>query len=332
LRVAVLGAGAIGAYVGAALGRADVDVSLVARGRHLEALKEHGVRVRSPRGDFAAHPPATNDPAHIGVVDYVFLGLKAHDYADAGELLKPLLGADTAVIAAQNGIPWWYFHGHEGPYSGRRIEAVDPGGRVSAAISPERAIGCVVYASTELIEPGVVRHLEGTRFSIGEPGGSISSRCTRFSEAMIAGGLKCPVETEIRDDIWIKLMGNAAFNPLSVLTRATMAELCAAEETRIIASAVMAECLSVAAALGCTPEISIERRLEGAARVGDHKTSMLQDLEAGKRLELAPITGAVLELAELTATDVPTIRTLHGAVDLFEKTGRAREAAASLGC
>jgi 2-dehydropantoate 2-reductase len=276
--------------------------------------------VRSDRGDFSASPPATDDPAEIGPVDFVFLALKAQDYATAGPLLGPLYHDETAVVAAQNGIPWWYFHEVSGPFQDRQIEAVDPGGKVSAAIPPRRAIGCVVYASTELAEPGIVRHVEGTRFSLGEPDGSISERARQFSAALIAGGLKAPVETQIRDDVWVKLMGNAAFNPLSALTRATMGEICAAGPTREVATAVMAECLRTANQLDCYPEISIERRMNGAARVGDHKTSMLQDLESGKRLELAPITGAVIELAELTGVEVPTISTLHAAVELLEET------------
>jgi 2-dehydropantoate 2-reductase len=327
MRIAVLGAGAIGAYVGAALDRAGVDVSLIARGRNLKAIQAGGVQVRSDRGDFAARPPATDDPAEIGPVDYVFLALKAHDYANAGPLLGPLYHEETAVVAAQNGIPWWYFHELPGPFKARRIQAVDPDGRVSAVIPPERAIGCVVYASTALQEPGVVRHVEGTRFSLGEPDGSLSDRATELSEALIAGGLKAPVETQIRDDVWVKLMGNAAFNPLSALTRATMGQIGASAPTRKVARAVMGECLRVANQLDCYPDISIERRLDGAARVGDHKTSMLQDLEAGKELELAPITGAVTELAELTGVEVPSITTLHAAVDLLQRVdggGRGR--------
>ena len=228
MRVAVVGAGAIGAYVGASLARGGADVHLVARGEHLEAMRRDGVQVLSPRGDFTAHPPATDDPSEIGPVEVIFLGLKAHSYATAGPLLEPLMHEETAVVAAQNGIPWWYFHGLDGPYAGRRIESVDPDGAVSEVIPPQRAIGCVVYPGTELAGPGVVKHLEGTRFSIGEPNGSISERCERFSEAMVAGGLKCPVEESIRDDIWVKLMGNAVFNPLSVLTGATLAAMCRA--------------------------------------------------------------------------------------------------------
>lgn len=320
VRVAVLGAGAIGAYVGAALCRAGADVHLVARGAHLDAIRRDGVRVDSPRGDFRARPHATDDPAEIGPVDHVFLGLKATSYASAGPLVAPLLHDTTTLIAAQNGIPWWYFHGLPGPYEGRRIESVDPDGAVSKALPVERAIGCVVYASTEIAAPGVIRHMEGTRFSIGEPAGGVSERCTAFSEAMIAGGLKCPVEPDLRRDIWIKLMGNVAFNPLSALTRATMVDMCRHTGVRELVAAMMRETLDVAAALGCRPEISVERRLAGAERVGAHKTSMLVDLEHGKPLELDVILTAVVELAELTGVPVPNLRTVHALTDLLATT------------
>jgi 2-dehydropantoate 2-reductase len=319
VRVAVVGAGAIGAYVGAALHRAGADVHLIARGAHLEALRCEGVRVLSPRGDFVAHPPATDDPHEVGPVDYVFLGLKANAYAASGPILRPLTKADTSVIAAQNGIPWWYFHRLPGPYEGNRIEAVDPGGAVTATIPPERAIGCVVYAATEIAAPGVIRHLEGTRFSIGEPDGTISPRCVAFSEAMVAGGLKCPVEPDLRQDIWIKLMGNIAFNPISALSRATMIEICRHRDTRELVIMMMRETLEVAERLGCRPEISIERRLAGAERAGHHKTSTLQDLEKGKPLELDVILAAVVELADLTGADVPTLRVIHAVTDLINQ-------------
>jgi len=319
LRVAVLGAGAIGAYVGAALHRAGVEVQLIARRDHLAAIRRDGLRVLSPRGDFHVRPHATDDPSEIGPVDYVFLGLKAHAYADAGPLIRPLLHDGTAVIAAQNGIPWWYFHRLPGPHQGHRIESVDPDGAVTEALSPDRAIGCVVYAGTELAAPGVVRHLEGTRFSIGEPDGSVSPRCLAFSEAMRAGGLKCPVEAALRDDIWIKLMGNIAFNPISALSRGTMADICGHTATRRLVTAMMRETLAVAAAVGCHPDISIERRLAGAERVGGHKTSTLQDLEKGRPMELDVILTAVLELADLTATPVPHLRAVHALADLLNE-------------
>ncbi|MFI6348074.1 2-dehydropantoate 2-reductase [Streptomyces sp. NPDC050560] len=326
MKVAVLGAGAIGAYVGAALHRAGADVHLIARGPHLAAMRRHGVRVLSPRGDFAARAHATDDPAEVGPVDYVFLGLKAHSYAACGPLIEPLLGRDTAVVAAQNGIPWWYFHRHGGPYDGTRIQSVDPGGAVSAVLAPRRAVGCVVYAATEIESPGVVRHLEGTRFSVGEPDRSLSPRCLAFSEAMREGGLKCPVEPELRSDIWIKLLGNISFNPISALSRATMRQMCLHGGTRRVIEIMMNETLAVAEALGCRPDISVQRRLAGAERVGDHRTSTLQDLERGKPLELDVLLAAVVELAEITDVPVPTLRTVHALCDLLAdrtKEGRA---------
>jgi 2-dehydropantoate 2-reductase len=325
VRVAVLGAGAIGAYVGAALHRGGTDVTLIARGRHLEAMRRDGVRVLSPRGDFLAAVPATGDPAEVGQVDYIVLGLKAQDYAGSGAMVGPLLGPQTSIVAAQNGIPWWYFHGESGAHSGRRIEAVDPGGAVSAILDPARAIGCVVYCSTELEGPGLVRHIEGTRFTIGEPDGSDSERCRAFSEAMVAGGLKCPVETDIRSELWLKLMGNAAFNPISALTRATMDQIATCPPTRRLAVELMTEVRAVAAALGRAPEISIERRLAGAEKVGPHRTSMLQDLEAGKALELAPLVGAVVELAEVTGVPVPALRAVAATAALLDLVARGAD-------
>jgi 2-dehydropantoate 2-reductase len=301
------------------LQRGGAEVHLIARNAHLRAMRENGVRVISARGDFVAYPNATDDPTEIGPVDYVFLGLKAHSYPSCGPLVGPLLGEDTAVLAAQNGIPWWYFHELPGPYRGRRIEAVDPGGATSAVLSPERAIGCVVYPATTIEAPGVIRHLEGTRFSIGEPAGGVSPRCVAFSDAMVAGGLKCPVEADLRDDIWVKLMGNIAFNPLSALTRATMAEMTAHPGTRELAAEMMRETAAIANAAGCTPSVSVEKRMAGAERVGHHKTSMLQDLEVGKVLELDAIMGAVVELADLTGVPAPTLRNVYAAVDLLAR-------------
>jgi 2-dehydropantoate 2-reductase len=318
----VVGAGAIGAYWGAAMHRGGAEVHLVARGEHLRAMRENGVRVLSPRGDFTVHPHATDNPAEIGPVDYVFLGLKAHAYPNCGPLVQPLLDENTAVVAGQNGIPWWYFHGLTGPYEGHRVEAVDPGGATSAVLPPERAIGCVVYPATVIEEPGVIRHIEGTRFSIGEPSGEESERCKALSEAMIAGGLKSPVEQNLRDDIWIKLMGNVAFNPLSALTRATMVEICRHPGTRRMVELLMEETLDIAARVGSTPEISVAKRLRGAENVGHHKTSMLQDLEAGKQLELDAIVTAVVEMADITGAEAPTLRAVHAAIDLLSRTER----------
>ncbi|GAB3440508.1 2-dehydropantoate 2-reductase [Streptomonospora sediminis] len=317
MRIAILGAGAIGAYAGAALHRAGADVHLIARGPHLEALRSNGVRVLSDRGDFTARPHATSDPREIGPVDIVFLGLKAQHYAACGPILRPLMGPNTAVVAAQNGIPWWYFHGVTGPLAGHRVHTVDPQGAVSRAIPVERAIGCVVYAATEIEGPGVIRHLEGTRFSIGEPDGSLSQRCRDFSDAMVAGGLKCPVEPELREDIWIKLMGNITFNPLSALTRSTMAQICRDRSSRELARAMMSETLEVAQRLGVHPQISVERRLAGAERAGDHRTSTLHDVERGRPMELDVILTAVVELAGLVGAPVPTLRTVDSVAKLL---------------
>jgi 2-dehydropantoate 2-reductase len=321
VKVAVVGAGAIGAYVGAALARGGADVHLIARGEHLAAMRRDGVTVLSPRGDFHAHPHATSDPAEIGPADIVFLGLKAYSYAGAGSLIRPLLRPGTGVVAAQNGIPWWYFHGLPGPYAGRRVEAADPGGAVSAAIPPGQAIGCVVYCSAEIEAPGVIRHVEGTRFSIGEPDGTISDRCTAFSQAMIAGGLKCPVETDLRPQVWLKLMGNVAFNPISVLAAATMGEIAAHPGTRQLVLGMMHETAEIAASLGSPPKISVERRFEGAAKVGDHKTSMLMDFEAGKPLETDVLLKAPIELARLTGVPAPNLETVHALIDLLTRPG-----------
>jgi len=317
VKIAVVGAGAIGAYVGAALHRGGAEVHLLARGPHLAAMRERGVTVLSPRGDFHAHPHATDDPASIGPVDIVFLGLKAYSYAEAGPLLAPLLRPGTGVVAAQNGIPWWYFHGVPGPYAGRRIEAVDPEGAVSAVIPPETAVGCVVYCSAEIASPGVIRHVEGTRFSIGEPDGSVSERCLGFSQAMVAGGLKCPVEKDLRSDIWLKLLGNVAFNPVSVLTRATMGAIAEHPGTRELVLSMMQETAAVAARFGITPKVSVERRFEGAAKVGEHKTSMLMDFEAGKPLETDVLLAAPAELARLVGVPAPTLEMVHALIGLL---------------
>jgi 2-dehydropantoate 2-reductase len=256
----------------------------------------------------------------------VFLGLKAYSYAGAEHLIAPLLGPETGVVAAQNGIPWWYCYRLAGSLEGRRIEAVDPDGAVSKAIPPGRAIGCVVYCSTELQAPGVIRHIEGTRFSIGEPDGSITRRCKDFSAAMVAGGLKCPIEPNLRRDIWLKLMGNIAFNPISVLTGATMGAIASHPGTRELVLEMMHETEEIAGRLGAKPEISVKRRFEGAARVGDHKTSMLMDYEAGKPLETDALLKAPIELADLVGVAAPNLKSMHAVLDLLT---HARAAAAA---
>jgi 2-dehydropantoate 2-reductase len=318
VKFVVLGAGAIGAYVGACLARGGADVTLVARGEHLRALREDGVRVLSPRGDFEEHPAATDDWGVLAEADVVFLGLKAYSLPDAAPRLGELLRPDAAVIAAQNGIPWWYFQSHGGPLDGLVLDSVDPGGVITKALPPDCAVGCVIYCSTEIVEPGVIRHIEGTRFSLGEPDRSESGRCRAVSEAMRAGGLKAPVETALRNEIWLKLLGNATFNPVSVLTGATLAELGSTDAMTRMLRGAFDEIGAIAERLGISFPVSLDRRLQAGFAVGDHKTSMLQDFEHGKPLEYQCMTGAVLELAARLDLPAPSLSTIHACVDLIE--------------
>jgi 2-dehydropantoate 2-reductase len=324
VRFAVLGAGAIGAYVGAALARGGAEVTLIARGAHLRALQERGVVVESPRGDFHAHPAATDDLAAIADADAVFVGLKAPSLPEVAPRIAAALRPGTAVVAAQNGLPWWYFQAQPGPLGNTVLESVDPGGKVAAAIPFESVIGCVIYCSTEIVSPGVVRHIEGTRFAIGEPDGSASDRCEAIARAFAAGGLKCPVEADIRRHIWLKLIGNAAFNPVTALTGATLGELGSRPEMLELLRALLAEGTEVATRLGIELPVSPERRLEAGIAVGEHKTSMLQDLQAGKPLELDCMTGAVVELAGRLGLAVPHLATIYACASLLDGLNRAR--------
>jgi 2-dehydropantoate 2-reductase len=326
VRFAVLGAGAIGGYVGAALARGGADVTLIARGPHLRAIQDNGIRVISERGDFTAAPQATDAIEAVADADVVFLGLKANSLTEIAPRLGELLRPGAAIIAAQNGIPWWYFQDPDGPLAGLVLSSVDPGAVISATIAVESVVGCVIYCSSEIVAPGVIRHIEGTRFTIGEPDGTLSDRCNDISQAFVAGGLKCPVERNLRDQIWLKLIGNAAFNPISALTGATLGQLGALPEMLGVLRAIMEECTAVATALGATLRISVDRRLEAGIEVGDHKTSMLQDLEAGKPLELDCITGAVIEIADRLAIPVPHTRTVHACAKLLDLQAAATAA------
>jgi len=317
MRFAIVGAGAIGAYVGAALARGGADVTLIARGAHLRAMSEHGVRVLSPRGDFAAHPYATGDLAAVADADVVFVALKAYSLPEIAQRLGSLLAPGAATIWAQNGIPWWYFQSLTDSGGLTGLQSVDPGGVIAASIGAQHTIGCVVYCSTEIIEPGVIRHVEGTRFTLGEPDGSDSERCRLISAAFGAGGLRAPVEARLRDQIWLKLIGNVAFNPVTALTGATLGELGQLPEMRDLLRGLFTECASVASCLGISFPVSLDRRLEAGLAVGDHKTSMLQDLEAGKPLELDCMTGAVVELADHFGIDVPQTRAVHACAKLL---------------
>lgn len=317
MKFAIVGAGAIGAFVGAMLARSGEDVTLIARGAHLRAMQEHGVRVRGSLGNFDARVSATDDPAAAGVVDVVLLTLKAHSLTAMASRLAPLIGSETAVVSAQNGIPWWYFYRHGGEWEGTQLESVDPGGVIGRSIDPARVIGCVIYPSAIVSEPGIIEHIEGTRFAIGEPDGSKNERCRRLADVLIKAGLRCPIRSDIRHDMWVKLMGNVAYNPISALTRATLIEIVTCPETRELAAAIMQEADAVARRLGIELGVSVEQRLEGAAKVGPHKTSMLQDLESGRPMELEAIVGAVVELGSKMGLSLPFTNSVYACVKLL---------------
>ena len=317
MKFAIVGAGAIGAFVGAMLAKSGEDVTLIARGAHLRAMQEHGVRVRGEIGNFDARVSATDDPAKAGAVDVVLLTLKAHSLTAMAPRLAPLIASETCVVTMQNGIPWWYFYRHGGEWEGTQLESVDPGGEIAKNIDPARVIGCVVYPSASISEPGIIEHIEGTRFAIGEPDGSKSERCRMIADAFIKAGLRCPIRTNIRHDMWVKLMGNVAYNPISALTRATLIEIVQRAETRQLAASIMAEAESVAQRLGIEMGVSIEQRLEGAQKVGHHKTSMLQDLESGRPMELEAIVGAVVELGDRMLLPLPCTKAVYACVKLL---------------
>lgn len=319
MRFAVVGAGAIGAYVGAALARGGADVTLIARGKQLDALQRTGVTVLSPRGDFQARPAVTEKIEAIAEADVVFIGLKAYSLPELALKIGEALPDEAAVVPAQNGLPWWYFYREGSRLEGTILQSVDPRGVVTRSIPPERVVGCVVYCSTEIQAPGVIRHIEGTRFALGEPDGSESARSRQIADAFVAGGLKAPVETSLRDQIWLKLIGNVAFNPISALTRATLGELGTITEMRTLLRTMFEECAAVATELGVRLPVSLDRRLEAGIAVGGHKTSMLQDLEAGKPLEIDCMTGAVLEVAELVGINVPRIQAIHACAKLLDR-------------
>jgi 2-dehydropantoate 2-reductase len=325
MKFAVVGAGAIGAFVGALLARTGENVTLIARGPHLQAMKEHGLRITGSLGEFDVRLAATDEPSAVGPVDVVLLTVKAHSLTQLAPRIAPLLGPETCVVSLQNGLPWWYFFRHGGEWEGTTLEAVDPGGVISRSIDAARVVGCVIYCSTRISEPGVVEFIEGNRFPIGEPDGSRSERTRLISEAFKKAGLRSPVRTNIRQDIWVKLMGNLAFNPLSALTRATLVDIVRFEGTREIATHVMTEIGELANRLGVDLGISIEQRLEGAASVGAHKTSMLQDVEAGRPLELEAIVGAVVELAGKLSIEIPYTRTLYSCTKLLERSLHGKE-------
>jgi 2-dehydropantoate 2-reductase len=307
MKICIYGAGAIGGFMGAELADAGADVSLIARGPHLEAMQKNGLTLIRGDTQTVSHPKVTSDPAELGAQDVVIITLKAHSVPGMVDHMQPLLGPDTAVVTAVNGIPWWYFHGAEGAHKDKRLESVDPGNKQWDGIGPERAIGCVVYPATEVAEPGVIQHIEGDRFTLGEPDGSRSERIQALSKALIAAGLKAPIRPRIRDEIWIKLWGNLSFNPISALTGETLEGICNDPATVAVVRNMMVEAAEIAEALGVRLAIDVDKRIAGAKAVGAHKTSMLQDLELGRPMEIDALVSVVQELGHLTAKPTPTI-------------------------
>lgn len=322
MKIAVVGAGAIGGYLGAQLARAGEQVTFIARNRNLEAINARGFRLMLEDGSqvHTDNVRAVQQMADAGPQDMVLLTVKAHQVVDLLPGLRQLFGPHTSVVTMINGVPWWYFHRLAGPYEGRQLESVDPGGRIAAAIEPERVIGSVVYPAAELVEPGVVRVIEGNRFTLGEPDGSRSERIEALSQALMKAGFKAPVSKDIRGEIWVKLWGNLSFNPISALTHATLQDICRFPLTRALAAAMMAEAQRVGEALGVQFKISLDKRIAGAEAVGAHKTSMLQDVENGRALELEALVGAVIELGRITGVATPTIEAIHAATALLART------------
>lgn len=320
MKICIYGAGAIGGYMGIMLSKAGADVSLIARGAHLAAIREKGLKVQFKDGsEEHAMLHATDDPAELGPQDYVVIALKAHQAWEVADQMKPLLGPDTAVVTAQNGVPWWYFYGFEGQYKDLRIEAVDPDDRQWNAIGPQRVIGCTVYPAAEITEPGVIRHIYGDKFGLGEPDRSITPRLEAFAAMVDKGGLKSRIYPDIRNDIWLKLWGNLCFNPISALTHATLDVVATDPGTRAVAHAMMSEAEKIARRIGVHFRVDIERRINGAANVGAHRTSMLQDLEKGRPLEIDALLTAVQEMGRLVAVDTPYIDAVLG---LVQQMGR----------
>lgn len=328
MRIAVVGAGAIGGYLGARLALAGEEVTFVARGANLQAIRAHGLRLIEEDGSerVARDVRAVQQPAQAGPQDYVVLALKAHQVAAVAPGLRALFAPHTAVVTMQNGIPWWYFHGLGAEYAGRAVTSVDPDGTIAGAIENGRIIGSVVYPASELVAPGVVRVIEGNRFTLGEPDGSKSERALRLSEALTRAGFKAPVSSDIRGEIWLKLLGNLTFNPVSALTHATLADICRFPRTRELAAEMMREAQAVAERLGARIRISIDRRIAGAEAVGEHKTSMLQDVEHGRALELDALLGSVIELARMTGLPTPHCDAVYACASLLGATLAARNA------
>ena len=321
MKICVFGAGAIGGYMGVKLAQAGADLSLVARGPHLAAMKANGLKLIEEGGEeTVVQVTASDNPADLGEQDYVIVTLKAHSVPPVVDKMKPLIGPNTTIVSGVNGVPWWYFHKLGGEYEGTRLQSVDPGNVQWDGFGPDRVLGCVVYPAAEVIEPGVVKHIEGNRFSLGEPDGSKSERAMALSKALSSAGLKAPVRPRLRDEIWVKLWGNLSFNPVSALTHATLDVLCTDPGTRAVARGMMVEAQEIAEKLGVKFPIDVDRRIDGGAAVGAHRTSMLQDLDQGRPMEIDALVGSVQELGKIVGVATPTIDTVLSLVQLRAKT------------
>jgi 2-dehydropantoate 2-reductase len=326
MKFLVVGAGAIGGYIGARMANAGFEVTLFARGPHLKAMQAHGVQVKSAEGDFEVHPKVVGSLEEAGPADAVFLAVKAHGVPQLAPQLKSVLGPNTFVVSTQNGIPWWFFQGFGGEWEGLRLERIDPGGAISTAIDARRVVGSILYLSTEVVSPGVIQHVSGNRISIGEPDGRRSDRCRRIAEALVASGLRAPITTHIREEIWVKILGNASLNPLSALTHATIAQMLHDPGVAEIVRHIMLEVESVSRKLGMELSVSVEQRMAGAEKVGEHKTSMLQDLEAGRPMELEALVGSVVELGERVGVAMPYTETVYNCAKLLAQRAAAHQA------
>lgn len=320
MKVCIFGAGAIGGYMGVKLAKAGADISLVARGPHLSAMQEKGLTLIEEEETTTVSVTASDDPTTLGVQDYVIVTLKAHSVPPVVSKMAPLIGPNTTIVSGVNGLPWWYFHQLEGEHEGTRLESVDPGNVQWDGFGPDRVLGCVVYPAAEVIEPGVIKHIEGNRFSLGEPDGSKSERALALSKILSDAGLKAPVRPKLRDEIWVKLWGNLSFNPISALTHATLDVLCTDEGTRAVARNMMLEAQEIAERLGVKFPIDVDRRIAGGAAVGAHRTSMLQDLDQGRPMEIDALVASVQELGRVTNVPTPTIDTVLGLVRLRART------------
>ncbi|MBM62387.1 MAG: 2-dehydropantoate 2-reductase [Acidobacteria bacterium] len=321
MKVCIVGAGAIGGYIAVRLADAGHDVSVIARGPHLVAIKANGLTlIEGERELVASNLVASDKLSDLGEQDVVFMALKAHQITPVVDGLPGLFGSETVMVTLQNGIPWWYFQKLPGSYTDRVVETVDPGGVLLNKVDPNRVIGCIAYPAATIAEPGVIRHIEGNRFPVGELDGVTSDRVGLVSHLLEEGGFKSRILDDIRSEIWLKLWGNLTFNPISALTHATLVDICQFPSTRVLAATMMTEAQEVAERLGASFRVPMERRIAGAESVGKHKTSMLQDVEAGKPLEIDGMLGVVVELAEITQVEVPTLRALYACVSLLNRT------------